>query len=489
MLYFPVPCPLIAILLPAGDRTMLNLTQRLILGCVLMACLTAGLVAMMHGALAAAGKSGLAAAFVAAALLIGLGTIYFVLGPIHTLAKDARKIAGGNLEHRVEWRSHDDFGIIAIELNRIAIRLRDLRDSDAGRRQMEFQLSDAVLQSIFEPIIVTDGKGHVLKVNQAAAEVLGEAAGDRMALTNTPGGDKILSAIRDALSMQKAVAAEGEAAALPMRIGKQERSYRMRTTPMRDAEGRLLGTVTTLEDVTTLQDTDRFKTQFIAVASRKLRDPLLRLRRGLYALLQGYAGDLQPLQTELVVAASQESETLDDLMADLIEVTELDTGRREFNLERLIPLRALRSVRDRFCDDTARKRIHVEIQAFADLSVVQADKRALRSILDNLLSNAIRYTAEGGEILLTAEEIKDFVQFTVHDSGRGIEAERLPTIFDRFNAFSESGTGMGLALVRRLVESLGGQIAVESRLGHGTTFRFTLPVAAAEVPRHPVEVG
>ncbi len=85
--------------------------------------------------------------------------------------------------------------------------------------------------------------------------------------------------------------------------------------------------------------------------------------------------------------------------------------------------------------------------------------------------------------------MKNFVQFAVRDSGRGIEAERLSTIFDRFNAFSDKGTGMGLALVRRLVESLGGQIAVESRLGVGTTFRFTLPVAAVDVVRHPVEVG
>ena len=79
---------------------------------------------------------------------------------------------------------------------------------------------------------------------------------------------------------------------LPMRIGKQSRSYRLRTMPMRDSEGRLLGTVTTLEDVTTLQDTDRFKTQFISVASKKLRDPLLQLRRGIYALQQGFAGEL-----------------------------------------------------------------------------------------------------------------------------------------------------------------------------------------------------
>ena len=468
---------------------MLNLSQRLILGCVLLAGLTFGLVVVTHRALQAAGQARLAYGFVLLALLVEVATVYFVLSPIRMLAKDARRIAGGNLEHRVEWSSHDSFGQIAVELNRLAVRLRELRDSEAGRRQMEFQLSDAVLQSIFEPIIVTDGKGQVLKLNQAAAELLGDAAGDRMALTNTPGGDKILSAIRNAVSMQKAVAAADDAAMLPMRIGNQERSYRLRTTPMRDSEGRLLGTVTTLEDVTSLQDIDRFKTQFITVASRKLRDPLLRLRRGLYALSQGYGGELQPLQTELVGLASYESERLDDLMGDLIEVAELDTGKRELKMERLRPLQALGEARDRFCDEANRKHVRIEIRAFADLSVVKADRRALRSILDNLLSNALRYTPDDGEILLAAEEVKDLVQFTVRDTGRGIEAERLSTIFDRFNPFSESGTGLGLALVRRLVESLGGQIAVESRLGHGTTFRFTLPVATVEAVRHPVEVG
>ncbi|MGA8631989.1 MAG: ATP-binding protein, partial [Terracidiphilus sp.] len=409
--------------------------------------------------------------------------------PLRMLARDAHRIAQGNLEHRVEWHSRDGFGQIAGELGRIAIRLREVRDTEAGRRQMEFQLSDAVLQSIFEPIIVTDGKGHVLKLNQAAAELLGEAAGDRMALANTPGGDKILSAIKDAVSMQKAVAAEGEASMLPMRIGKLERSYRLRTTPMRDSEGRLLGAVTTLEDVTSLQDIDRFKTQFISVASQKLRDPLLQMRRGLYAMAQGFSGEMTHLQTELVATASKEAEKLDELMGDLIEVAELDTGKREFKLERIRPLQALDEARDRACDEATRKHIRVEVSAYADLATVQVDRRALRSILDNLLSNALRFTPEGGEVLLSAEEIKQFVQFSVRDTGRGIEAERLSTIFDRFSAFSEKGTGLGLALVRRLVESLGGQIAVESRLGHGATFRFTVPVAVATTVRHPVEVG
>ncbi len=468
---------------------MLNLTQRLILGCVLLACLTVGLVAIAHKALAASGQLHLGYAMAIIASLIAAATIFFVLKPIDTLAGDAHRIAQGNLEHRVEWSSRDSFGVIASELSRIAVRLREVRDTEAGRRQMEFQLSDAVLQSIFEPIIVTDGKGHVLKLNQSASELLGEAASDRMALTNTPGGEKILSAIQDAVSMQKAVAAEGEASMLPMRIGDQARSYRLRTTPMRDSEGRLLGAVTTLEDVTSLRDTDRFKTQFIAVASRKLRDPLLQLRRGLYALAQGFSGEMTPLQTELVAQTSKEAETLDDLMADLIGVAELDTGKRELKPERLRPLQVLNEARDRFCDEAARKHIRVEVSAYADLAVIEADRRAMRSILDNLLSNALRYTPEDGEILLAAEEIKSFVQFSVRDTGRGIEAERLSSIFDRFNTFSEEGTGLGLSLVRRLVESRGGQIAVESRLGHGATFKFTIPVAIAREVQHPVEVG
>lgn len=468
---------------------MLNLSQRLILGCTLLACLTISLALLLRHTLQVTGQRGLFYGFIVAAVLLAIATIFLVLEPVHRLARDAQRIAQGNLEHRVEWEGRDDFGIVASELSRIAIRLRELRDSEAGRRQMEFQLSDAVLQSIFEPIIVTDSKGHVLKLNQAASELLGEAAGDRMALANTPGGEKILNSIRDAVSMQRAVATEGEASMLPMRIGQQQRSYRLRTTPMRDSEGRLLGAVTTLEDVTSLQDTDRFKTQFLSVASRKLRGPLLQMRRGIYALNQGFAGEMRSLQSEILAGVSTEAERLNDLMSDLIEVAELDAGKREFKLERLRPLEMLTEARNRYLDEATEKGVRIEVLAYADLASVNADRRALRSIFDNLISNALRFTPPEGEILLAAEEMKNFVQFTVRDSGRGIEAERLGKIFDRFNPFSEKGTGLGLALVRRLVESLGGQIAVESRLGNGTTFRFTLPVAVAEEVRHPVEVG
>ena len=233
-------------------------------------------------------------------VLISVGFLFSIIRPIRRTAAAARRIGQGELQQRIEWRTRDDLGTIATELNRMAVRLRDLRDTEYGRKQMDQQLSDAVVQSIFEPVIVTDAKGHVLKLNQAASEVLGEAAADRMALTNTPGGERILRAVRDAVSMRQSIASEDEAAMLPMKLGEGQRSYRLRTTPMRDAEGKLLGAVSVLEDITEMQDIDRFKTRFLSVASQKAAraagaasaqpvHPHLRFRGRLAALAGGCA--------------------------------------------------------------------------------------------------------------------------------------------------------------------------------------------------------
>jgi NtrC-family two-component system sensor histidine kinase KinB len=142
-------------------------------------------------------------------------------------------------------------------------------------------------------------------VNQAAAELLGEPQPDRMALTNTPGGDKIL----EGDSQCRLHAKERWPPKTKPRCCPCASASASAASATHNADARLrrplLGAVTTLEDVTSLQDTDSFKTQFIAVASRKLRDPLLQLRRGLYALTMGFAGELRPLQAELVTAAGR----------------------------------------------------------------------------------------------------------------------------------------------------------------------------------------
>jgi len=490
---------------------MLSLPRRLILGLTLLLLLTAGggifagaalsnSAALDHSHLtreaAMATRDVLAhhvhvtiAIIVFVAFLVAFATACLVLQPLRTAAAAARSIGQGNLDQRMEWSHRDELGAIANEVNRMAVRLRDLRDTEQGRRQMELQLSDAVVQSIFEPIIVTDARGHVLKLNHAADTILGEAAGDRMALTNTPGGERILAAVRDAVSMQRPIAHEGENAILPMRIGNADRSYRLRTTPMRDVDGKLLGAVSVLEDMTELQDLDRFKTRFISVASEKLRGPLESARLGLYALMRGFAGEMRPLQNDLMEGVQQSIENLTDLMADLIDVAEMDSGRRELRSEKVRPIDILQDALIRHREEARKREIEIQISAFADLSPILADRRAMRSVLDNLLVNALRFTPPGGTILLEAEESVDRVQFFIRDTGRGIEADRLPRIFGRFVDSSGDGTGLGLALVRRLIELQKGQVLIESKVGQGTTVSFTLPIAVPTMTRHIIEVG
>ncbi len=423
------------------------------------------------------------------ALALVVAMLVFTTRPLRQAARAARRIGQGDLQQRIDWPRSDELGAIATEFNRLAIRLRDLRETESGRREMELQLSDAVIQSIFEPVIVTDGRGQVLKLNKAARELLGEAAGNRLALASAPGGDRILAAIQTAISLQRTVSGDSESALAPMRIGEAQRNYRLRTTPMRDTDFHLLGAVTVLEDVTELQALDRFKTRFLAIASQKLRDPLEKLQVAIHALARGYAGELRPLQADVVEGAQNEARHLDDLMSDLFAVAELDSGRRALHLEQIRPIDILREVKATFSAAANGRGVTLEIEAYADLQRVQADRRALRSIFDNLLSNAVRNTASGGYVRLTATESKGIVQFSVSDTGRGIEPERLAMIFGRFNSDSAEGTGLGLALVRRLVEAQGGQISVESLLGTGTTFTFTLPAGQLHGARHPVEVG
>ena len=429
----------------------------------------------------------------AASFLTGIGVLaamlVFTTRPLRLAAMAARRMGQGDLQQRIDWPRSDELGTVATEFNRLAIRLRDLRDTESGRREMEHQLSDAIVQSIFEPVIVTDGRGQVLKLNKAARELLGDAADNRMALTSTPGGDQILAAIGTAISLQRTVSGDAESALAPLRIGQAQRNYRLRTTPMRDSDFHLLGAVTVLEDVTELQALDRFKTRFLSVASQKLRDPLEKLRLAIHALARGYAGELRPLQADVVDGAQQEAQHLDDLMADLFDVAELDSGRRALQLELIRPIDILREAQSGVRAAAAERGVSVEVEAYADLQRVQADRRALRSIFENLLSNAIRNTGSGGYVRLSATESKNIVHFAISDTGRGIEPERLTMIFGRFNSSSNEGTGLGLALVRRLVESQGGQISVESRLGTGTTFTFTLPAGALTESRHPVEAG
>ena len=275
-----------------------------------------------------------------------------------------------------------------------------------------------------------------------------------------------------------------------MRIGEDKRSYRLRTTPMRDEDGKLLGAVTVLEDVTQMQEVDRFKTRFISVASQKLRDPLQRIRLSLYTLAKGFGGELKPLQADLLQGAEEEAEALNDLMSDLIDVAELDTGRRELKIERLRPSMSCRRPTTAGSKRPAPNGSTSKCAPSPISRIIDADRRALRSIFDNLLSNAIRYTPAGGSILSAPRRSKTGSNSScaTADAASRPSGCRLSSVAStplRNRRWHRTRPGAG-SPTRRSSRRTGRR---REPLGAGTTFNFTVPMSTVQPTRHPVEVG
>jgi signal transduction histidine kinase len=403
----------------------------------------------------------------------------YVVGPISLLAQKAKLIGEGDFDQHIDVSSRDEIGMLASEFNRMLVRLRDLRKSDFGKLLIEQKKSDAVIDSICEPVIVTDSRDNVIKLNRAARSLFTDAhglPGEFTGLLGMSGSEPIIKAVHEAVSMQRPKAGENEKALVPISIDGAQRNFRVRATPMRDNEGRLLGAVTLLEDITAITEVDKLKTEFLSVASSKLAEPLNALRLSLHALSEGYVGELDPQQEEMVALARDNANKLDELMADLLELAEIDSGARRLSLERLRPVDLAREAAERFRAAAEDKQIKLENTVWPDLSWVVADKRATARILDNLLTNAIRHTQRGGKISIEASEHVGRVFVSVKDSGDGIPEAQQPQIFSRFSRAGDKpgGSGLGLALVKRLAEAQGGQVSVESRPGEGATFTFAL---------------
>ena len=219
------------------------------------------------------------------------------------------------------------------------------------------------------------------------------------------------------------------------------------------------------------------KTEFPQCVS-PVKEPLHSLQLALHAVIQGGAGELNEQQTSMLEDARENAERLDELMSDLLELAEIESGALKLATERLRPIELARGAVERFQFAAESRHIKLENNVWPDLPWVIADRKAVGRIFQNLLSNAIRHTPRDGKVSLEAAERVGRILFSVRDTGEGIAEGHLPLLFGRFvQAGGKSGgTGLGLALVKRLVEAQGGQVSVESRVDEGSTFSFSLPV-------------
>jgi PAS domain S-box-containing protein len=428
-----------------------------------------------------------AGVLVAAGLLLAFFLANRIVEPLRQLTATTAKIAGGDLNAKVIVSSRDEVGVLAAEYNRMAEHIRQLRSSDMGKLLVAQQTTEAAIDSLYDPVIVTDGEGCVTKLNPAAEEIFGsEKENTGKHVGEVARDDRIAGAVAEALQSQRPVAGEGMSSVLPLAVDGSERAFRLRTTPMRDNGSHLLGAVTILEDITHLREIDRLKSEFIATASHELRTPLTSVQMGVHLLLEGALGELTDNQNEVLQACRQDCERLDKLMRDLLDLSRIEAGESQ-------PQFATVSARDLLTTTVKELRPQVEIKGLTlsvdapvDLPWVRVDRLQIERVITNLVTNAIRHTKQG-EIRINAEGRDNQVVVSVCDTGSGIPTEYLPHIFDKFVQVPDAatgGAGLGLTISKSIVEAHDGQISVQSQVGRGTTFTFTLPVAGTDHKRN-----
>jgi len=421
----------------------------------------------------------IAGVLVAAGIALAFFLANRIVEPLRQLTATTAKMAGGDLSAKVSVNSHDELGVLAAEYNRMAERIRQLRTSDLGKLLIAQQTTEAAIDSLYDPVIITDGEGCVTKLNPAAEEIFGserENAGRHIGVVARD--VRIAGAVAEAIESQRPVAGEGMSSVLPLAVDGSERAFRLRTTPMRENGNRLLGAVTLLEDITHLREIDRLKSEFIATASHELRTPLTSVQMGVHLLLEGAAGELNDKQIEVLGACREDCERLDKLMRDLLDLSRIEASETQPQLE-------LVKTREFIFDATEVLRPQVESKGLSfrvilpeSLPDLMLDRSQIARVLANLVVNAIRYTKQG-EIRIDAEIRGNHLAISVSDTGTGVPQEYLPHIFDKFvqvPGASSGGAGLGLAISRLIIESQGGQISAQSNVGKGSTFTFTLPL-------------
>jgi PAS domain S-box-containing protein len=421
----------------------------------------------------------IAGVLVAAGLYLAFFLANRIVRPLRQLTASTAKIAGGDLNAKVPVTSRDEVGVLAAEYNRMAERIRQLRSSDMGQLMIAQQTTEAAIDSLYDPVIVTDGEGQVTKLNPAAEEIFGsekENAGRHIG--EVARDVRIAGAVAEAIESQRPVAGEGMASVLPLAVDGSERAFRLRTTPMRDNGSRLLGAVTLLEDITHLRELDRLKSEFIATASHELRTPLTSVQMGVHLLLEGAVGELNEKQMEVLSACREDCERLDKLMRDLLDLSRIEAGESQPALKTIRTREFIVKATEDLRPQVESKGLSFNVIIPVGLPDVMIDSSQIERVLANLVVNAIRYTKQG-EIRIGAEPRGNYIAVSVSDTGTGIPQEYLPHIFDKFvqvPGAATGGAGLGLAISRLIIEGHGGQIGAQSQLGHGSTFTFTLPV-------------
>jgi two-component system phosphate regulon sensor histidine kinase PhoR len=392
-------------------------------------------------------------------------------GRIERLREFSRRVAEGDFRPLSADGTGDTLEALGHSLNQTASRL----DRTIHTLTEERNLSSAILGSMVEGVAVVSGAERLVFANPGFAEILGldvpPVSGS--ALLEVVRQTELIEAVRRVLGGEPRVESEIVTGTL--------RQHFFAATVAAVRAGETSGAVLVLHDITELRKLERIRRDFVANVSHEFRTPLTAIQGFAETLLGGAVDDPQNRDRFLGIIL-EHARRLARLTEDLLKLSQMDADRLELELRRASVSQLIES-----CYETARHRAsEKELSLFLDvpprLPDVLVDPRRVQEVLQNLLDNAIQYTLPEGKITLSAEAAGDEVIFTVSDTGIGIPKVDQPRIFERFyrvdaaRSREAGGTGLGLAIAKHLVEVHDGRLWVESEVGVGSSFHFSVPV-------------
>jgi PAS domain S-box-containing protein len=336
------------------------------------------------------------------------------------------------------------------------------------RVAVEREQSVAILANIADGIVAVDRDGHVVLWNRAAEEITGVPASE--AVTRTPA--QVLQ--RD---LESESGGTNRLVAIPR--GDQDVWLSLSEAVMRDPTGAVSGRIFAFRDISAEHVVEQMKSDFVSTVSVELRTPLTSIYGFAQTLLREDVAFGEVERRTFLEFIARESERLTAIVDALLNVARLDTGDLTVSLMPTDVASVVGEVVTNASPTTNGHRFvaDVDVEGVA----VQADPDKLRQVLDQLVSNAVKYSPEGGTVTVSARRVDDAVELAVADEGIGIPQSERERIFSKFyKAGGGQGTGLGLFIAQGLVREMGGRMWVDSEEGRGSRFAFALPMAARD---------
>jgi len=395
------------------------------------------------------------------------------------------------LEHSVEAMKKGAFDFISkpfspgdllIVINKAVEHFRTLQDIATEKSRMR-----VMINQLADGVMTTDSQKRIAQANPAFLKMIGfhgpRPIGESVdAIVPSKEFNSMIDRVLDAPADESVEVSEE--VSLETGVKSAEIIIGAHCVPFRDRLGRNLGTITVLHDITALKKMDQMKSDFVSMVSHEIRSPMNSVLMQLKVILDGLAGDTTEKQREILGRTSERITALTTLASELLDLAKIESGLITRDREK-IRIAALLEEQVSFHKAAAKaKSIQLGLGHLSALPALMANRINLEEVFSNLISNAINYTPENGQITIDASVDGDYVCVRVADTGMGIAAEDLDRIFDRFYRVKNEqtryivGTGLGLPIVKSIVDAHHGQVRVDSEPGRGTTFSIFLPFSS-----------